>query len=113
LISVAKLAPEHGYQIKWALAFPDSPQGASEKLLSYVIGEMRNAGVFCATFGAGAKDTLEVIDNIKGVKAKLLSQVYQAIVNSFSLTNKSRYRYIFSRSADSDRRVANCKGLWV
>lgn len=28
-----------------------------------------------------------------GTKAKLLSLTYQAIVNSFSLTNKSRYRY--------------------
>lgn len=57
---------------------------------------MRNAGVHRATFGAGAKDSLEVIDNIKGIKAKLLSQVYQAIVSSFSLTNKSRYRYVSS-----------------
>jgi len=60
LISVAKLAPEHGYQIKWVLAFPNSPQGTSEGLLSYVIGKMRNAGIVMAIFGAGAKDTLEV-----------------------------------------------------
>lgn len=95
LISLAKLAPEHGYQIKWALAFPGSPQGTSEYLLSYVIKEMRDAGVRRATFGAGAKDSLEVVDNIKGIKAKLLSRTYQAIVNSFHLTNKSRYRYPF------------------
>lgn len=92
MISLAKLAPRHGYQIKWALAFPDSPPGTSEFLLSRAIDEMRNAGVSVATFGAGAKDSIEVVDNIKGIKAKLLSEVYKAIVHSFSLTNKSRYR---------------------
>ena len=61
---------------------------------------MRNAGIVMATFGAGAKDTLEVIDNIGGVKAKLLSEVYQAIVRSFSLTNKSRYRCVFAIGVD-------------
>ena len=105
LISLAKLSPEHGYQIKWALAFPDSPQGTSEYLLHHAIGIMRDAGVHTATFGAGAKDSLEVIDNIKGIKAKLLSQMYEAIVSSFSLTNKSRYRYVLiltSCSFDAD-----------
>ncbi|KZP05302.1 aspartyl-tRNA synthetase cytoplasmic [Athelia psychrophila] len=100
LISLAKLAPEHGYQIKWALAFPDSPQGTSEYLLYHVIGVMRDAGVHSATFGAGAKDSLEVVDNIKGIKAKLLSQMYQAIVSSFSLTNKTRYREKFGTFQD-------------
>lgn len=94
LVSLAKLAPAHGYQIKWALTFPGSPQGTSEYLISHVIEEMRNAGVTTATFGAGAKDTVEVIDNIKGIKAKLLSEVYRAIVSLFSLTNKSQYRYV-------------------
>jgi len=65
-----------------------------------MIDEMRNAGIVMATFGAGAKDTLEVIDNIGGVKAKLLSEVYQAIVRSFSLTNKSRYREKFGAFED-------------
>ena len=113
MISLAKLAPEHGYQIKWALAFPNSPQGTSEKLLSYAIEEMRNAGVVSATFGAGAKDSLDVIDNIKGVKAKLLSQVYQAIVSSFSLTNKSRYRCAFAVFADAYVLAADLKTLFI
>lgn len=47
---------------------------------------------------AGAKDPLEVIDNIKGVKAKLLEQVYPAVVSSFSLTNKPCYPYAFQVS---------------
>ncbi|KAF7979700.1 hypothetical protein HWV62_41034 [Athelia sp. TMB] len=100
LISLAKLSPEHGYQIKWALAFPGSPQGTSEYLLHHAISIMRDAGVHTATFGAGAKDSLEVIDNIKGIKAKLLSQMYEAIVSSFSLTNKSRYREKFGTFQD-------------
>jgi aspartyl-tRNA synthetase len=83
----------HGYQIKWALTFP-RPQGTSEYLISHVIEEMQNAGVTTANFGAGAKDTVEVIDNIKGINAKLLSEIYKAIVNLFSLTNKSQYRYV-------------------
>jgi aspartyl-tRNA synthetase len=113
LISLAKLAPEHGYQIKWVLAFPNSPQGTSEKLLSYAIEEMRSAGVVSATFGAGTKDSLDVIDNIKGIKAKLLSQVYQAIVSSISLTNKSRYRCAFAVFADAYVLAADLKTLFV
>jgi hypothetical protein len=83
------------------IAFPNSSQGASEKLLSYVIDEMRNTGIVMATFGAGAKDTLEVIDNIRGVEAKLMSQVYKAIVSSFYLANKSRYRFVFAICVNS------------
>jgi hypothetical protein len=59
-----------------------------------MIEGMRNAGVTTANFGAGAKDTVEVTDNIKVIKAKLLSEVYKVIVSLFSLTNKSQYRYV-------------------
>jgi len=99
-LSLAKLAPEHGYQIKWCLAFPNSPQGTSEYLLHHVIGELRNAGVSVATFGCGAKDSIEVVDNIWGIKAKLLSEIYKSIVNMFHLTNKSRYREKFGAFED-------------
>ncbi|KAF7965541.1 hypothetical protein HWV62_42902 [Athelia sp. TMB] len=37
LISPAKLSPERGYQIKWALVFPGSPQGIFKCLTSSVV----------------------------------------------------------------------------
>ena len=56
---------------------------------------MQSEGVPVATFGAGAKDHLDVVDNIKGIESKLLSHLYNRIVHLFPLLNKSRYRYVF------------------
>jgi aspartyl-tRNA synthetase len=47
-----------------------------------------------ATFGAGVREAIEIVDNIKAVRAKFLSKLYNAIMSSFNLANKSRYRFV-------------------
>jgi len=78
------------------------PQLASRNIRkASVLRDRRDAERCRGYFGADAKDTiLEVIDNIGGVKAKLLSQVYQAIISSSPLTNKPRYGEILGAFED-------------
>ena len=94
LVVLAKLSRENGYQIKWSLAFPESPPGTSEFLNSRVMEEMRKAGVFRATFGVGAADKMDPVENLSGFRTKALAEAYSPIVRAFHLTNKSDYRYV-------------------
>ena len=92
LVVLAKLSRENGYQIKWSLAFPESPPGTSEFLNSHVMEEMRKAGVYRATFGVGAADKMDPVENLSGFRTKALAEAYSPIVKAFHLTNKSDYR---------------------
>lgn len=77
-----QLAPQNGVQIKWCLSWPSSPGGTSEFLLHHAVELLLKEGIPKATFGAGARDKLVAADHIKGVKAKLLAEVYSGIVTT-------------------------------
>ncbi|KZP07700.1 hypothetical protein FIBSPDRAFT_1052820 [Athelia psychrophila] len=92
---------EKNGKIKWALAFLDSPQRTSEYLLYHVIGVMRDAGVHSATFVTGAKGSLEVVDNIKGIRAKPpLADVpgHRQLVLAYQQVSLRKVRHIPGRS---------------
>jgi len=90
-----KLAPSHGYQIKFALDFPGSPNGAIEALIAKAIQSLSSAGVTTVTFGAGAMADIVVGSNMGGMKAKLLSKTYKTVIKQLKLVQKSEFREKF------------------
>lgn len=97
---LAQLAPIHGFQIKWALEFPDAPLGAIEYILASVIKKLGDAGVRSATFGAGATGSLRSVDNIGGFKVRTLEKTYNGISHTFHLASKGDFRSKFGIEQD-------------
>lgn len=77
MIVLEQLAPEHGFQIKWSLMFPGAPNGTSEMLITTAMRALAEEGVTTATFGAGAKETLDVVNGIGATRGKILSHMYK------------------------------------
>jgi len=71
--------------------------------------EMRKAGVYRATFGVGAADKMDPVENLSGFRTKALAEAYSPIVKAFHLTNKSDYRRKFG-AIDEPLYVAYPKG---
>ena len=87
MVVLAQLSPKHGFQIKWALEFPGAPLGAIEYILSYVIKKLGDAGVRTATFGAGAAQRLQGVDNVGGFRIRTLEKTYNGLSHTFHLTS--------------------------
>lgn len=100
LVVLAQLSPVHGFQIKWALEFPDAPLGAIEFILAHVIKKLGDAGVRTATFGAGATGTLQRVDNVGGFKVRTLEKTYNGISHTFHLSGKGDFRGKFGVEQD-------------
>ncbi|KAH7103954.1 aspartyl-tRNA synthetase [Auriculariales sp. MPI-PUGE-AT-0066] len=92
LVVLAQLAPRHGYQIKWALDFPEAPGGTIEFMVINAIKEAQEMGAKRVTFGATPAPAFEAAHNIPGVKAKALAHTYAAITKSLRLLNKSEFK---------------------
>ena len=93
---LAQLAPTHGFQIKWALDFPGAPLGTIEYILTHAIKKLGEAGVRCATFGAGATDKLERTDNVGGFRVMALEKAYNGLTHAFpAFSNKTDFRTKF------------------
>jgi hypothetical protein len=91
-VVLAQLAPEHGWQIKYSLSFPDGPSGAIELLLSQAITAMGEAGCHSATFGTSAATHLGKGSHQSAIKMRTLSAAYDAITTSFHLLTKPEFR---------------------
>ncbi|EKM56863.1 uncharacterized protein PHACADRAFT_118899 [Phanerochaete carnosa HHB-10118-sp] len=100
LVVLAQLAPVHGFQIKWALEYPGAPLGAIEHIVAYVIRKLGDAGVRTATFGAGAANRLQGVDNVGGFRMKTLEKAYNGISSTFHLSNKGDFRGKFGTEQD-------------
>ncbi|KAI0337629.1 aspartyl-tRNA synthetase, cytoplasmic [Trametopsis cervina] len=100
MVVLAQLAPIHGFQIKWALEFPDAPLGAIEYILSWVIKKLGDAGVRSATFGAGAAARVEAGDNVGGFRFKFLEKTYNGLSSTFHLGTKGDFRGKFGIEQD-------------
>lgn len=98
LVVLAQLAPKYGWQIKWALDFPNSTNGAIEVTLDQAISTISSGPM---TFGAGVSEKLVAEQHIHGARAKFLSKSYAAIVNSMKLGNKAQFREKFGVTGDS------------
>lgn len=108
LVVLAQLAPTHGFQIKWALEFPDAPLGAIEYILTHVIKKMGEVGVRSATFGAGSTGQLERADNVGGFRVVTLEKTYNGISHAFHLGNKSDFRSKFGIHQDPVSKCIRC-----
>jgi lysylphosphatidylglycerol synthetase-like protein (DUF2156 family) len=105
LVVLAQLATKHGFQIKWALEFPDAPLGAIEYMIAHVIRKMGDAGVKNATFGAGATPQMTRVDNIGGFRVRTLEKAYNGISHTFNLGNKGDFRSKFGSQQEPVRAV--------
>ena len=95
-----RLSPANGYQIKFALDFPGSPNGTIEALISAAIQMLAKAGVQNVTFGAGALPEMVTGGNLDGIRAKILSKTYRTVAQQLKLLNKSDFREKFGTNHD-------------
>jgi hypothetical protein len=112
LVVLAQLAPAHGFQIKWALEFPEAPMGAIEYILTHVIKKLGEVGVRSATFGAGATDKLERGDNVGGFRVMALEKTYNSLTHAFpGFSSKTDFRSKFGVHPEPVRLSASLLGL--
>lgn len=91
LVVLAKLAPRHGWQVKWALDFPGSVNGAIEVLIGETLSSVQGQ----VTFGAGVSEKLTPGEHISGLRARFLAATYRSIVDSLGLRRKASFRNKF------------------
>jgi nondiscriminating aspartyl-tRNA synthetase len=91
-VILAQLAPEHGWQVKFALDFPGAPSGAIEATIIHALKALAAVGATSVTFGSGASSSFTPGHNLKGTRVKVLSKAYHAIANDLHLINKSEFR---------------------
>lgn len=97
LVVLHKLAPRYGWQIKWALDFPGSVNGAIEVLVEHVLGAVSGQ----VTFGVGVSEKLTPGDNLTGIRARFLASTYKSIVDNLGLRRKADFRNKFGALGDS------------
>ncbi|KAK3361480.1 hypothetical protein B0T24DRAFT_109453 [Lasiosphaeria ovina] len=95
-----RLSPANGYQIKFALDFPGSPNGTIEALISAAIQALAKAGVKNVTFGAGALPEMVTGGHMDGIRAKILSRTYRTVAQQLKLVQKSEFREKFGTQND-------------
>ena len=91
MVVLAKLSPKHGWQVKWALDFPGSVNGAIEVLVEYTLSTVTGQ----VTFGVGVSEKLTPGEHLHGIRAKFLATTYSSIVDSLGLRRKAGFRSKF------------------
>lgn len=89
LVVLAQLSPEAGYQVKWAMSFPDAPSGAIEMTILHALETVSTSSV---TFGTAATARLTAVYGLSGIAFKVLSRVYHNVVERTHLLNKGEFR---------------------
>lgn len=97
LVVLARLAPRHGWQLKWALDFPGAPNGTIEVLIETAIASVPGA----ITFGVGVSEKLTPGARLHGVRARFLQKTYDTIVKTLSLRGKTEFREKFGVQGES------------
>lgn len=92
IVVLAQLSPDNGWQIKWALDFPNSPGGTIEYTVTHTLKYLQGIGCSNCTFGGGASANFTPGHNLRGTKVKMLSKAYHTIVTELKLTNKTEFR---------------------
>lgn len=92
LVVLAQLSPDHGWQVKFSLDFPNAPSGTIEHLVLHSVKAAAATGATSVTFGGGATSELRPGHNLRGARVKVLAKAYHAIANELHLTNKSEFR---------------------
>lgn len=91
MVVLAQLAPRHGWQVKWALDFPNSVNGAIEVLVEYALSSVTGQ----VTFGVGVSEKLTPGEHLHGIRARFLASTYNSIVDSLGLRKKADFRSKF------------------
>lgn len=91
MVVLAKLSPKHGWQVKWALDFPGSVNGAIEVLVEYALSTVTGQ----VTFGVGVSEKMTPGEHLHGIRAKFLATTYASIVDSLGLRRKAGFRNKF------------------
>lgn len=86
---LAQLSPEHGVQVKWAISFPNAPNGAIEMTILHALDTV---GSGSATFGTAASPKVEAVHGLSGLAFKILSRVYNGVAERAHLQNKGDFR---------------------
>lgn len=91
MVVLAKLSPKHGWQVKWALDFPGSVNGAIEVLIEHTLSTITGQ----VTFGVGVSEKLTPGEHLHGIRARFLATTYSSIVDSLGLRRKAGFRSKF------------------
>ena len=89
LVVLAQLAPEFGYQVKWAISFPDAPSGAIEMTILHALDTVSSSSV---TFGTAAASQLLAVHGLSGIAFRVLSRIYNSVTERTNLQSKSEFR---------------------
>lgn len=89
LVVLAQLAPVNGYQVKWAISFPNAPNGAIEMTIFTAFDTVGSGPV---TFGTAAASRVEAVHGLSNIGFKLLSRIYNGVADKASLGSKSDFR---------------------
>ena len=92
IVVMAQLSPDHGWQVKYSLDFPNAPSGTIEMLVIHALKNVAAAGCDNVTFGGGAMAEFKPGHNLKGTRIKVLSKAYHAIASELHLTRKTEFR---------------------
>jgi lysylphosphatidylglycerol synthetase-like protein (DUF2156 family) len=95
LAILAQLASRYGVQVKWALDFPNAPNGGIEYVTQVAMDAAKADGNERVTFGGGATAKLTAGHNIGGTKITALDKSYQAIAAKLKLNPKTDFRAKF------------------
>ncbi|KAH7069250.1 hypothetical protein FB567DRAFT_243228 [Paraphoma chrysanthemicola] len=91
-VAMAQLSPDHGWQVKYSLDFPNAPSGSIEYIVTHALKMVGASGATTVTFGGGASSKFTPGHNVKGTRVKVLSRAYHAIATELKLTNKTEFR---------------------
>jgi nondiscriminating aspartyl-tRNA synthetase len=91
-VAMAQLSPDHGWQVKYSLDFPNAPSGSIEYIVTHALKAVAASGAESVTFGGGASSKFSPGHNVKGTRVKVLSRAYHAIATELKLTNKTEFR---------------------
>lgn len=104
LVVLAQLSRKHGYQIKWAMEFPDAISGTTEATVLEALDWASEHGAESVTFGTGATAHVEIDAKHglagKRVLIKMLQHTYHTIATELKLLNKSEFRHKMGANED-------------
>ncbi len=101
LVVLAQLAPQYGYQVKWALEFPGATSGTIEAITLHAINAAKALDTKQLTFGTGATSELHAAHNLGGIRVRMLQHTYQSITKQFKLTQKGDFRQKLGAEEDA------------
>lgn len=89
LVVLAQLAPQNGVQVKWAMSFPNAPNGTIEMTIMHALDTLGSSPV---TFGTAAANRVEAVHGLSSLAFKMLSRVYNGVAEKTRLQNKTEFR---------------------